>query len=121
MTIPDEKVLAGVAGLLVILIVGTLFGRLHAKDDATIKPVGDRVACGLLALPLISVAVRLAFPSASLVWVLGAPLPLAVYVVLLAGTDQGWAFAREKRFTQSLLIGIGLVLIAMALWTGLSS
>lgn len=108
-----KEELAGVAALLLVLIVGALFGRLHSSDAGTIKPIGDRVACGLLALPLISIAVRLAFPSAHIAWVLVAPAPLAVYVVLLAGTDLGWAVSK-KHFNTALVLGIGALYVLMA-------
>lgn len=113
MTNPDNKILAGVAGLLLVLIVGALFGRLHGSDSAGIKPVGDRVACGLLALPLISIAVALAFPTAHFAWIIWAPLPLATYVVLLAGTESGWSLA-TRHFTRTLIIGVGVIYAAMA-------
>jgi len=113
MTEIEEKVLGGVAALLIVLVVGAVFGRLHGSDSAAIKPIGDRVACGLLALPLISLAVRLAFPSAHLAWTLSAPLPLAVYVVLLAGTDIGWPIAK-KHFTSTLIVGAMVIYVAMA-------
>jgi hypothetical protein len=113
MTGIEEKVLGGVAALLIVLVVGAVFGRLHGSDSAAVKPIGDRVACGLLALPLISLAVRLAFPAAHLAWVLSAPLPLAVYVVLLAGTDIGWTISK-KHFTSTLILGGLLIYVAMA-------
>jgi hypothetical protein len=119
MTSTDDKLLAGVAGLLLILIVGALFGRLHGSEGAGLKPVGDRVACGLLALPLISIAVAFAFPTAGLAWILGAPLPLATYVVLLAGTESGWPLA-TKYFTRSLIVGVGTIYVAMAVGAWLS-
>lgn len=97
------EVLGGVATLLLVLLVGTVFGQLHGSAGGEVKPNGDRVACGLLALPLISLAVSLAFPSAPLAWALSAPLPLAVYVVLLAGTDMGWTIS-QKHFTSALVL-----------------
>jgi hypothetical protein len=114
---PMTEILAGVTGLLLVLVVGALFGRLHGTDNAPIKPIGDRVACGLLALPLISIAVRLAFPSAHIAWVLAAPLPLAVYALLLAGTDLGWAISK-KHFSTALIVGIGIIyaLMVASVW-----
>lgn len=108
------QLLGGVSTLLLVLLVGTLFGRVHGSAGGEVKAVGDRVACGLLALPLISVAVRLAFPSAALVWALAAPLPLALYVLLLAGTDIGWAISR-RYFTIALALGGLGIYAAMAL------
>lgn len=113
MTAFEEKVLAGVASMLTLLIVGAVFGRLHGADDSAGKPVGDRVACGLFALPLITVCVRLAFPAAHVAWALSAPLPLAVYVVLLAGTDLGWK-PFKLPFTTALLVSVGIIYAAMA-------
>lgn len=110
----DEKTLGGIAAITTLLVICAVVGRLHGTENATVKPIGDRVAAGLLAIPLISVAVRLAFPSAHIGWALAAPVPLGIYLVLLAGTDMGWGFA-QKHFTRSLLIGIGLVYAAMAL------
>lgn len=109
-----DKVLGGITALLIILIVGAVFGRLHGSKGG-LKPIGDRVACGLFALPLISLAVRLAFPSAHLVWaLLLAPLPLAIYVVLLAGTDCKWKIAM-KHFTCALTVGVMGVYVLMVL------
>ncbi|HEX5056572.1 MAG TPA: hypothetical protein VFX02_08750 [Gammaproteobacteria bacterium] len=108
-----DKELAGIAALLLVLIVGALFGRLHGSDGGAVKPVGDRVACGLLALPLISIAVHLAFPGAHVAWALAAPAPLAVYVVLLAGADLGWVISR-KYFNAALVLGIGTIYVLMA-------
>jgi hypothetical protein len=73
----------------------------------------------LLAIPLVALAVRLAFPTVHIAWVLAAPLPLAIYTVLLAGTDLKWRFATQH-FTRSLLIAVGVVymiMAAMAWWT----
>jgi len=108
----EEKILGGITALLIVLVVGAVFGRLHGSDSAAIKPIGDRVACGLLALPLISLAVRLAFPSAHWAWALSAPLPLAFYVILLAGTDIGWPIARNH-FTSILVSASVAVYVAM--------
>lgn len=100
----DLHLMSGIATLLLVLVVGTLFGRLHSSDSAEVKATGDRVACGLLAIPLISLAVRLAFPTVPIGWALAAPLPLLTYVVLLAGTDLGWAISR--RYFTATLVGI---------------
>ena len=109
-----EKTLGGVAAIATLLLVGAVYGRVHGSEGGTVKALGDRVASGLLAIPLISVCVHLAFPNTSMGWVLAAPAPLAVYTLLLAGTDLGWGFAR-KHFMQSLLIGIGVVYVIMAM------
>ena len=111
------EVLGGVAALLLVLVVGTLFGRLHGSTGGEVKACGDRVACGLLALPLISLAVHLVFPSANLAWALTAPLPLAVYVVLLAGTDMGWTVSKKYFTTTLVFAGLGVYAsMALAAW-----
>ena len=109
----DLHLMSGIATLLLVLVVGTLFGRLHSSDSAEIKATGDRVACGILAIPLISLAVRLAFPDAAVGWAIAAPLPLLTYVVLLAGTDLGWTISR--RYFTAALVGIsGIIYAAMS-------
>jgi hypothetical protein len=57
----------------------------------------------------------LAFPAASIWWVLAAPVPLAFYLVRLAGTDpeRGFGVVRE-RFTQILLAGVGVYYLTLA-------
>ena len=60
-------------------------------------------------------------PDAHLAWALSAPLPLAVYVLLLAGTDadtdQGWKIS-QKYFTRTLVLaGLGIyVAMAVGAW-----
>ncbi|HJS07755.1 MAG TPA: hypothetical protein VJ809_08840 [Pirellulales bacterium] len=117
-----KEELVGVSALLLILIVGALFGRLHGGGDGAVKAIGDRVACGLLALPLISIAVHLAIPGVHLGWVLAAPTPLFVYVVLLACTDLKSASPDDKsrarkaiknNFTAALVIGIAAIYVVM--------
>ena len=126
MTDLNEKVLGGVAALLAVLVVGTVFGRLHGSSgsDTKLEPIGDRVACGLLALPLISLSVYLAFPCAHLAWVLSAPLPLAIYVLLLAGTDESikWKVLKilRKNFTAALVLAVMAIYLAMAVFAWLS-
>jgi hypothetical protein len=61
----EDKVLTGLASLAVILLVGAVFGRLHGASGDKNAAIGDRVMCGLLALPLIALAIRLAFPGKS--------------------------------------------------------
>ena len=109
---PKTEILAGVTGLLLVFVIGAVFGRLHDTDQVDAKPIGDRLASGLLALPLICVAVRMAFPSAHLAWAFLAPLPLAVYLLLLAGTEFGWAISR-RHFNSALIIGISFIFAIM--------
>jgi hypothetical protein len=46
-------------------------------------------------------------------WALAAPLPLAVYTVLLAATDWGWGIAK-RHFTRCLVVAVGFVYAVMA-------
>jgi len=107
--------LAAVTVLLSLLLVAAVFGRVHRQAGASVEPLGDRIIAGLLAVPLVSCWVKLVFPAASIWWVLAAPVPLAFYLVLLAGTDpaQGFAAAREH-FTQILLALVGVYYLALA-------
>jgi hypothetical protein len=67
----------------VLLLIAAIFNRVHGEGTNT---KGDRVISGLLALPLITLWVKLVFPNAITLWALVAPLPLAIYVVLLSCT-----------------------------------
>lgn len=80
----------GIVFLAVLFVAASVLGVLWGKDGGgrEIKAVGDRVACGLFAIPLISAAVHQAAPCASPLWVLAAPLPLVFYVALLAYCDR---------------------------------
>jgi hypothetical protein len=69
----EDKVLTGLASLTVILLVGAVFGRLHGASGDKNAAIGDRVMCGLLALPLIALAIRLAFPASPFFWALLGP------------------------------------------------
>ncbi len=60
----EDKVLTGLASLTVILLVGAVFGRLHGASGDKNAAIGDRVMCGLLALPLIALAIP-CFPGKS--------------------------------------------------------
>ena len=107
--------LAAVTVLLSLLLVAAVFGRIHRQEGASVESLGDRIISGLLALPLVSCWVMLVFPAASIGWVLAAPVPLAFYLVLLAGTDpeRGFEVVRE-RFTQILLASVGVYYLALA-------
>ncbi len=113
MTTDAKEMLGGVAALLAILVIGAVFGRLHGSENAPVKAVGDRVACGLLSVPLISVAVALAFPSLNIAWALAAPAPMLLYTGLLAATDAKWSLA-VKHFTSTLFLGSVAIYLAMA-------
>ena len=99
----------GIALLLTVLIVGAVFGRLHrnSKSEA-LEHLGDRVMFGLLALPLIALLAHAASPGTSVVWKLILPGPMAVYTVLLAGTDEeskgNFAKLSKHHFKKTLII-----------------
>ena len=64
---------------------------------------------GLLALPLIALLIHSLCPEWSVVWKIVGPLPLAVYVVLLAQEDKEWG--RISNFTTKLVYGIGVIYV----------
>ena len=106
----NEKFLGGLAAITTLLVVGAIFGRLHGSGNDSVKRIGDRVISGLLALPLIALLADAAFPAAHIAWKLIAPVPLAVYTVLLAGTDLKWKLS-EKHFTMTLIISVGAIYV----------
>jgi hypothetical protein len=109
--------LTAVTAVLLVLLVAAIFGRIHQQpgENAHVKPLGDRIISGLLALPLIACWVSLVFPEAPVGWALAAPVPLAIYVVLLAGTDEQRGFSlAQRRFNYALLIGVGIVYVILA-------
>jgi ABC-type arginine transport system permease subunit len=115
----DTTVLGGLAGLITLFISGAVFGRLHGAKANGTTAIGDRVMCGLLALPLIALAVRFALPGISGRWAVVAPAPLAIYVVLLAATDIKREGSRlkiisNKHFVESLLVSVGFLYIVAA-------
>ena len=93
-----------------VLLVGAVFGRLHGASGDKNAAIGDRVMCGLLALPLIALAIRVAFPASPFFWALLGPAPVLIYTVLLATTEQGGM----SRFTRTLLIAVGAIYVVMA-------
>ena len=103
-----ENALIGVAGITTLLLVGAILGRVHGATGSSVKPTGDRVMCGLLALPFISLSVHLALPHVHVGWALGAAVPMAIYTVLLAGTNLGWTVS-NKHFTKALVLAVGVV------------
>ncbi len=113
----NEKFLGGLAAITTLLVVGAVFGRLHGSGNDSVKPIGDRVMSGLLALPLIALLVDAAFPEAHVAWKLIAPAPLAVYTVLLAGTDTDWEWKFSvKYFTRTLIISVGAIYVVAAIF-----
>lgn len=119
----DEKVLAGMAGVVTLFISGAVFDRLHGPGQTGPTAIGDRVMCGLIAIPLIAATAHYALPEVSLRWAVAAPIPLAIYVVLLAATDVNetknrWRNAVKSNFVEWLLVPIGIyyVVVAMIVW-----
>jgi hypothetical protein len=109
--------LTAVSAVLLVLLIAAVFGRIHqqAGENTEIKPLGDRIISGLLALPLVACWVSLVFPDAHVGWALAAPVPLAIYIVLLAGTDEQRGFAlAQRRFNYALLIGVGIFYVILA-------
>jgi ABC-type dipeptide/oligopeptide/nickel transport system permease subunit len=109
-----DKILA-LASLAMILIVGLVFGRLYGiKKEERDMALGDRVMCGLLALPLIALAIRVAFPQSGPYWMLLGPAPVLIYTVRLAAEEKcpgkKWGISD---FTRDLLVAIGAVYIVM--------
>lgn len=105
----------GIAFLAVFFIAASVLGVLWEKDKGReIEAVGDRVACGLFAIPLISAAVHQAAPCASAPWVLAAPLPLVFYVALLAYGDKKEPPPFKEHFSRILLIATLLLYAVMA-------
>jgi ABC-type dipeptide/oligopeptide/nickel transport system permease subunit len=107
----DREILAAIAAITTLLVIGAVYGRVHRGGNGKVSAIGDRVMAGLLALPLIALLVRLAFPEESLAWAFLAPVPLAWYVVMLAGTDLDWKWCQDSSFTKWLLIGIGMMYV----------
>jgi hypothetical protein len=118
--VADKDILAGLSTFIVLLLVGAIFRRLHGSADG-LNPLGDRVACGLLAMPLISLLVRLAFPEEDPGWALAAPLPVLVYTALLAGVDAK-SVTIKNHFTK-ILFGtlLALYLFGAAYFIGAHS
>jgi ABC-type dipeptide/oligopeptide/nickel transport system permease subunit len=110
-----SKILAGLASLAMILIVGAVFGRLYGttKQERDMA-LGDRVMCGLLALPLMALAIHLALPQSGPYWMLLGPAPVLIYTVRLAAEEKcpgkKWGISD---FTRTLLVVIGAVYIVM--------
>jgi predicted small integral membrane protein len=113
-----------VTALLLLLLIAAIFNRVHGQG---VNQKGDRVFSGLLALPLITLWVKLVFPKASIWWALLAPVPLAVYVVLFSLTDVppkplfSWENLRKDGFTLALLVSFGIFYVVLAAYalTGL--
>lgn len=117
----DDKILAGLAGLLTLFVSGAVFDKLHAGST----PIGDRVMCGLLAIPLVAIALRRAYPAISMKWAFVAPAPLLWYIVLLAATahpnsDTGWRKSVKANFVDWMMFPIlafYAIVAVIVLWT----
>lgn len=72
----DELFENGLGLAAALFVAACVLGVLWGKDGAgqPVKAVGDRVACGLFAMPLIAVAVYESFPGESKWWSVAAPL-----------------------------------------------
>lgn len=117
----------GLAFVTIFFIGASVLGMLWEKDGGhQIKPVGDRVAYGLFAIPLISICVQQALPGVPRAWVLVAPLPLVIYVVLLALSDRGPENDQAvpprfiDHFSRILVVATLLVYVFMAQYYALS-
>ena len=110
----EEKTLT-IAALALALVAGAVLGRLH---EGTATAIGDRVMCGLLSLPLITLSVHYAFSEHSLLWALVAPAPVLIYTVLLAITEENEGkkgMEGISPFTRTLLVAVGLTYAFMLL------
>jgi hypothetical protein len=115
----DDKILGGLAGIVTLFVVGAVFGRVAGTDKGGAPMVGDRVMSGLIAIPLISVAVHYLLPNAHIGWAIAAPSPLLAYVLLLAGTrgnvsNNSWQTISNTKFVPALLIAVGALYLAAA-------
>ncbi len=103
----------GITTITVALLAGLVLGRLHPQSRGPAGLVGDRVFCGLLAIPWFVLLAHIVFPDADIVWKLMAPAPVLVYTLLLAFTDWKLPFA-TKHFTLSLVLATTAIYLAAA-------
>jgi len=104
----DPKIIISFIGLLTVLLIALIFGRIHQSknNNQKIKPLGDRVIAGLLAVPLISLILKLIFFDTCIVVLLAAPLPVFIYTAFLAFQDIKNAKNKFKTFTGGLFISV---------------
>ena len=102
----------GIATVTVALLAGAVLGRLH-PGSGELGPIGDRVFCGLLAVPWFVLLAHSVFPVAHLAWKLSAPTPILVYTLLLASTEWKLPFA-TKHFTLSLVVSTAAIYLVAA-------
>lgn len=112
----EESIAGGLAGIAAVFVAGAVFGRVAGRDS---DAMGDRVMSGLIAIPLVSLAVHAAFPEADLGWALAAPVPIVIYLFLLYGTDDKFPNARvreaiKKRFVYLLVLSVGTFYAVLA-------
>jgi hypothetical protein len=105
----EENIAGGLAGIAAAFVAGAVFGRVAGTDS---RAIGDRVMSGLIAIPLISLAVNQAFPRAGVGWAIAAPVPLVIYLFLLYGSDEKFPHAGlqrsiSDRFVLLLVLSVG--------------
>jgi hypothetical protein len=105
----EENIVGGLAGIAAAFVAGAVFGRVAGTDS---RAIGDRVMSGLIAIPLISLAVNKAFPEAGIGWAIAAPVPLVIYLFLLYGSDPKFPLPRlqqsiSDRFVLLLVLSVG--------------
>ena len=104
----DPKIIISLIGLLTVLLVALIFGRIHRSkgEGGAIKLLGDRVIAGLLAVPLISVIIKLMFPAAHLMILITAPLPVFIYTAFLVHEDVKGKTNKIRDFTGGLFLSV---------------
>ena len=106
----DPKIIISLIGLLTVLLVALIFGRIHRSkgDSGKVPQIGDRVIAGLLAIPLISVIIWLMFPAAHLAVLFVAPIPVFIYTAFLAYQDvkNEPIKVKVKTFTGALFLSV---------------
>lgn len=104
----DPKIIISFIGLLTVLLIALIFGRIHKSKNSNqkIKHLGDRVIAGLLAVPLISIILKLIFFDTCIVVLLAAPLPVFIYTAFLAYQDIKEEKNKFKTFTGGLFISV---------------
>lgn len=121
----EEDKIPTIASLALLLVAGAVLGRLH---EGAATAIGDRVMCGLLSLPLIALGVHYAFPEQPWFFALVAPVPVLIYTLLLATTENKDIMAENKLkkailgispFTRTLLIAVCLTYAFMLFAIGL--
>ena len=104
----DQTELLG--GLHLLLVGTTLLGKIGRgqQQPESLLPLGDRVAAGLMALPIIVALCHNVFPSAPPEVKLLSAAPLALYVCLLVYED------RRSYFTLVMFFGVTVIYLVLA-------